>query len=147
MVEYAQVSQEGYEHEASKSIRGDKFCGLLLDEINQEELTDERIEQWVEQLRAGGFFDDAGAPPTTDVVTTAVSQSVIEPVLEQLAKASAVMEETIAQHSSGGFSPHFNPVSGKTMVSVVKKILVHVFNLIFIFRKWTSADGRKSYVT
>lgn len=26
------TSQDGYEHSASKSIRGDKFCGLLCDE-------------------------------------------------------------------------------------------------------------------
>jgi flavodoxin len=33
------TSQEGYEHTASKSIRGDLFCGLLCDNVNQEELT------------------------------------------------------------------------------------------------------------
>ena len=36
------TSQDGYEHESSKSIRGDKFCGLLCDAVNQEELTEER---------------------------------------------------------------------------------------------------------
>ena len=39
---YGYVSQEGYLHEDSKAIRGDKFCGLLLDMVNQEELTTER---------------------------------------------------------------------------------------------------------
>ena len=39
------TSQEGYEHEASKAIRGDKFCGLLCDAVNQEELSAERVER------------------------------------------------------------------------------------------------------
>lgn len=34
------ISQEGYVHESSKAIRGDKFCGLLLDAVNQEEMTE-----------------------------------------------------------------------------------------------------------
>lgn len=120
MVPYAHVSQDGYEHIDSKSIRGDKFCGLLLDEINQDEFTEERIEQWVKQLKEGGFFDSEG----TVVTTTAVVEDAI---VEELQQASEILDETIAQHSSGGFSPHYNPVSGKTM--------------------WTSPDGRSSYVT
>ena len=47
-------SQEGYEHDDSKAIRGDKFCGLLLDMVNQEDLTEERVIQWVAQLKAEG---------------------------------------------------------------------------------------------
>ena len=42
---YGYTSQDGYEHEASKSILPDhdnKFCGLLCDMVNQEELTTER---------------------------------------------------------------------------------------------------------
>ena len=38
------TSQEGYLHEASKSIRGDKFCGLLCDQVNQEELSESRVK-------------------------------------------------------------------------------------------------------
>jgi flavodoxin I len=55
MVQYAATSQDGYEHEASRSIRGDKFCGLLLDQINQDDLTDERISKWVAHLIKNGF--------------------------------------------------------------------------------------------
>ena len=40
------TSQEGYLHEASKAIRGDLFCGLLNDAVNQEELMEERVEKW-----------------------------------------------------------------------------------------------------
>lgn len=148
MVEYAMVSQEGYEHEASKSVRGDLFCGLLLDQVNQDDLTEERVANWVDQLKAGGFLNGGG---NSAVAPTAEASSVVDAVVineeaangatheeivngptvvsqtETLDNYSQELDETIGSHSSGGFTPHFNPVSGKTM--------------------WTSPDGRKSYVT
>ncbi|MCS7030363.1 MAG: flavodoxin FldA [Gloeomargarita sp. SKYG116] len=42
---------EGYEFNASKALRGDKFVGLALDEDNQPELTAKRIQAWAEQLK------------------------------------------------------------------------------------------------
>ncbi len=45
-------STDGYEHEASKAERGGKFVGLALDEDNQSELTDGRIQQWTTQLKS-----------------------------------------------------------------------------------------------
>jgi flavodoxin I len=51
------TSQEGYEHQASEAIRGDLFCGLLLDAINQEELTKGRVEAWVKQLIKEGVLE------------------------------------------------------------------------------------------
>ena len=42
---------EGYEHSASAAQRGDRFLGLALDEDNQPELTEARIEQWAEQIK------------------------------------------------------------------------------------------------
>lgn len=49
-----QWSTEGYEFEASRACVHDKsqFIGLAIDEDQQFELTDERIEQWVIQLYA-----------------------------------------------------------------------------------------------
>ncbi|BAU63541.1 flavodoxin FldA [Stanieria sp. NIES-3757] len=44
-------STDGYEHEASKAEKNGKFVGLALDEDNQSELTDERINEWVAQLK------------------------------------------------------------------------------------------------
>ena len=44
-------STEGYEHEDSRAIKNGKFVGLALDDDNQSELTDERIKQWVKQLK------------------------------------------------------------------------------------------------
>lgn len=46
-----QVSSEGYTFNASKALKGDKLQGLVLDLENQPELTDERIDQWVKQLK------------------------------------------------------------------------------------------------
>lgn len=49
-----QWSTEGYEFEASRACVHDnsQFIGLAIDEDQQFELTDERIEQWVIQLYA-----------------------------------------------------------------------------------------------
>ncbi len=46
-------STEGYHFDASKSLVDDThFVGLAIDEDRQPELTDERIEQWVNQVVA-----------------------------------------------------------------------------------------------
>lgn len=43
---------DGYEHVHSVGDDGDGyFCGLALDEDNEPELTDERIEKWVKQIK------------------------------------------------------------------------------------------------
>jgi flavodoxin I len=136
MVPYAATSQEGYEHVTSKSIRGDKFCGLMLDQINQEDLTDARIEAWVEQLLAGGFLNEGATtvsiPTSIDGAKESKANSVStaakpDESLAELEEASSELDQNISTHSSGGFTPHFNPVTKKTM--------------------WTSPDGRKSFVT
>jgi flavodoxin I len=135
-------STEGYEHEASKSLRGDKFCGLLLDMVNQEELTDERIERWVTQLKEEGILEaeggasawaSASSPAGTGIAGEAINGA---PTLEtepslattaDLDEHSALLDRSIAQHSTAGFIPHYNPKKGRTM--------------------WTSHDGTKSFVT
>ena len=48
-------SSEGYEHEDSKSIRGDKFIGCAFDEDNQPELSEERAKNWVAQIKGEGI--------------------------------------------------------------------------------------------
>jgi len=50
-----QWSTEGYEHEDTKSLRGDKFVGCAFDEDNQPELSEERAQQWVEQIKGEGI--------------------------------------------------------------------------------------------
>jgi flavodoxin I len=42
---------EGYEFEKSKALVGDAFVGLVIDQDNQEDLTQERVEDWLEQVK------------------------------------------------------------------------------------------------
>ena len=42
---------EGYEYDESTAIVDGKFTGLPLDEDNQGDMTNERIEKWVEQIK------------------------------------------------------------------------------------------------
>jgi flavodoxin I len=44
-------STDGYDFSESKALRAEKFVGLALDEDNQSDLTDERIQAWVVQLK------------------------------------------------------------------------------------------------
>lgn len=43
---------EGYEYDASRAEKDGHFVGLVIDEDNQSDLTDERIAKWVEGLKA-----------------------------------------------------------------------------------------------
>lgn len=43
---------EGYEYTDSKSLEGNNFIGLALDDDQQPELSAERISKWVEALKA-----------------------------------------------------------------------------------------------
>lgn len=128
-------SQEGYEHESSKSIRGDKFCGLLLDNVNQEDLTEERIARWVAQLKEEGILSGGSGGSTASVVTSAPA-AVPTPVTE-VARPPTVNGQVLTNvantftspnaPTTDGFTPHTNPVTGVTM--------------------WISRDGRQSFFT
>ena len=122
-------SQEGYEHEASKSIRGDKFCGLLLDMVNQEELSPGRVEQWVAQLIDEGILSGGGAAPSTQTINGAETEVIADgaDLHVTLEENSDILDQNIRAHSSGGYYPHTNKATGRTM--------------------WISEDGRQSYFT
>jgi flavodoxin I len=45
------VDQNGYEFKHSKAIINNKFMGLPLDEDTQEELTEERLNKWLQALK------------------------------------------------------------------------------------------------
>ncbi len=45
------VSKESYTFEESKSVIGDQFCGLPLDEDSESDLTDTRLTNWAEDLK------------------------------------------------------------------------------------------------
>jgi flavodoxin I len=119
------TSQEGYDHDDSKAIRGEKFCGLLCDMVNQEELSEGRVKNWVEQLHAEGFLHEGAA------VTSAPPMTVIDvqPVatLSALEEFSEILDQTIESHSNTGFKPHYNSQTKTTM--------------------WVSSDGRSCYYT
>merc|ERR1712072_600835 len=50
------TSQDGYDHVEPKAIRDGKFCGLMCDEDNQYDLSEDRAKAWVEQLKSEGFM-------------------------------------------------------------------------------------------
>lgn len=45
------TSTEGYYHDESKAQLDDKFVGLVLDEDNESDLTDERINNWTNSIK------------------------------------------------------------------------------------------------
>lgn len=45
-------STQGYDFENSQAVKNGKFVGLALDDDNQDDLTPERIDQWVKQLKS-----------------------------------------------------------------------------------------------
>ncbi len=46
------VSSDEYTFDESKSIIGESFCGLPLDEDSESDMTDDRISQWANQLKS-----------------------------------------------------------------------------------------------
>ncbi|NJN56636.1 MAG: flavodoxin FldA [Leptolyngbyaceae cyanobacterium SL_5_9] len=44
-------STDGYDFSESKAMRDSKFVGLAIDEDNQSDLTDSRVQAWVTQLK------------------------------------------------------------------------------------------------
>lgn len=45
------TSVDGYDFSSSKAVIDGEFAGLVIDENNQSELTEERITAWVEKVR------------------------------------------------------------------------------------------------
>lgn len=45
------TSIEGYTFNRSRALRGDKWCGLVIDIENQSKMTDKRVKKWCEQLK------------------------------------------------------------------------------------------------
>ena len=128
------VSQDGYEHESSKALRGDLYCGLPLDNVNFEELTAERVSKWVAQLKVEGILDSAGsgkqdeeAVETVDVAPDPVLSFSEDTLRMQLEESSTLLTESINTVGAGGFTPHYNAKTGRTM--------------------WTSSNGRTCYYT
>ncbi len=46
------VNKDNYTFEESKSVVGDRFCGLPLDEDSESDLTDDRLRSWATDLKS-----------------------------------------------------------------------------------------------
>jgi len=46
------TSIKGYYHDYSKAQIDDEFVGLVIDEDNQSDLTDERIDNWLDKIKS-----------------------------------------------------------------------------------------------
>lgn len=46
-----EVATDGYNFDDSEAVADGKFVGLALDEVNEDDKTDSRIEAWVEELK------------------------------------------------------------------------------------------------
>jgi len=124
------TSQEGYQHKTSKSPRGDLFCGLLLDAVNEEELTEERIENWIAKLLDEGILESSGesSPAATVPPATALPPPQVAVSATAAFEDLALAEEILTEVKKNGYMAHYNPRTDTTM--------------------WISTtDGRSSYVT
>lgn len=45
------VSVDGYNYEDSEAVVDGEFIGLALDEVNEEDRTEERIDSWLEKIK------------------------------------------------------------------------------------------------
>lgn len=125
---FGYTSQEGYEHEDSKSIRGDQFCGLLCDAVNQDELTSERVKNWILQLKVEGFLEGTSSPSKEEADEESISDHA-EPIFQNIDEQSNLLDESIKEHGnkSTGFKSYYNEKTKTTM--------------------FVSGDGRSCYYT
>jgi hypothetical protein len=123
------TSQEGYEHTASKAIRGDQFCGLLCDNVNQEELTPGRVKNWVKQLIEEGILHDgieASTQSRESFSTDLVTESVEKTSVASIAAVDATTNDFSTKSDIvDGYVPYRNLVTGVTM--------------------WVSSDGKTCF--
>jgi len=155
------VSQEGYEHEDSKSIRGDKFCALLLDAVNQEELTEERVDNWIAQLTQEGFLEegianvmDAMQEATTPAAVVANSpdaffaaeEQIVEPIMNNMV---AELERENALLKQQLLDPQLEDDSALLDQSIATHSSGYTPHTNAKSGKtmWTSPDGRTCYFT
>ena len=49
------ISTDGYTYDDSEAVVDGKFVGLALDEMNEDDKTEERISNWIETLKSEGI--------------------------------------------------------------------------------------------
>jgi flavodoxin I len=89
-------ADDSYVHTASKAQRGGRFVGLMCDQMNQEELSEGRVEKWVKELKAAGF-GEGGAAPAGKAAPAAA-----KPAAEKPAAAKPKPEPAAAAAKGGG---------------------------------------------
>lgn len=117
-------SPEGYQHDDSKALRGDHFCGLLLDAVNEEEKTLDRVKNWVAKLIGEGILEggSGGVAASTPTPTVQAEATV---VMEDQVLAEEIITQVKVTRT--GYAAHYNERTDSTM--------------------WISTDGKQSYVT
>jgi len=50
-----QVDASGYQHSDSKSVVGGKFLGLATDQDNEADMSEQRVKDWVAQIKSEGM--------------------------------------------------------------------------------------------
>jgi len=51
LTDFGYTSIDGYEFKFSLAQEGEQFCGLAIDDVNQAELTEERVKNWAKQIK------------------------------------------------------------------------------------------------
>ncbi|KAL7512475.1 hypothetical protein ACHAXN_009447 [Cyclotella atomus] len=119
------TSTEGYLHDASKSQRGDKFVGLLLDAVNQEELTEDRVKNWVSALKAEGILESGGSGMALEV---SMAEPKVKVDMDVVANGEQkALQPAVVSVSQTGFVAHYNSRTDSTM--------------------WINVDGKSSFFT
>jgi len=129
---------DSYEFEASKSVRGDKFIGLVCDAANQDDLTEGRVAKWVAQLKQEGFTGTgaaAPAPPPPAAAAPAAQAAMAAyvgtggaPEMQASALGCKDWQSSCTVEEEEEFVPFYSPIIGQTL--------------------WVSTkDHRKSYYT
>jgi hypothetical protein len=113
----------------------------LYNPVNQDDLSEERVKNWVQQLRSEGILDLGSSSNKSQSATNDVNDinGASSDALEELVRENAALKKMLEENSklmnsvfrgsetAGGFIPHFNPKTKITM--------------------WTSRDGTKCYYT
>ena len=128
------TSIDGYLHDESKSQRGDKFVGLLLDAVNQEELTEQRIKNWVSALKLEGILEEGSSSGSSSseggmALEVAVAEPSVKVEMDTKVNGEHAKQPAVQQAApvASGFVAHYNARTDKTM--------------------WINMDGKSSFVT
>ncbi len=110
-----------YEHEESKAQRGDKFVGLLLDQMNQDDLTPDRVGKWVNMLVEAGFGSGGSVSSPSPAAAAPATEQILD---DSSSPSSPPVVSVPAEVGSGAWRSYYNPDKKSTM--------------------WVSPDGREA---